>query len=164
MNKQKGFGLVEIIIVIAIIAVLAGIIISRQTGDGQKPITQYTQDAKEISVKTTLNSLKASFNAKLAEAGTISSICFSPPEYPNYSFLKNINDSFTGMGYSFICEEAGENANCSESSSMWYAVTCNSKDACYCTDSTSGSVAISGNYNQFLGSSVGSGPRNCACR
>ena len=164
MDKQKGFGLIEIIVVIAIIAVLAGIVISRQTENGQKPITQYTQDAKEVSVKTTLGSIGAAFNVKLAEAGTISGICSSPPDYPNYSFLKNISSSLKGMGYNFTCEESGENANCSGTSSKWYAVACNITDACFCTDSTSGSAVVLGNYNQFLDSQNGSGLRNCACR
>jgi prepilin-type N-terminal cleavage/methylation domain-containing protein len=160
MNKQNGFGLIELIIVIVIIAVLTTFIISK-TQNGSKPITQYSQDSKEVAVKTELGSLKIAFDAKLAESGTVSGACDLAPDYTNDVSLKNISNSLKGMGYSFTCQESEENSNCSGVD--WYAVACGADNACFCADSTGGGV-MSGDYAQFLNPSKGSGPRNCACR
>ena len=64
MNQQKGFTIIELIVVIAIIAVLAGIVMVN--------VSQYINKAKDSAIRADLNGL---FAIAASNADSINSIC-----------------------------------------------------------------------------------------
>ena len=59
MNKQKGFTIIELIVVIAIIAVLASIVLVN--------VTQYIGKAKDTAVKANIDTIIMNATAMLAD-------------------------------------------------------------------------------------------------
>jgi len=62
MNKQKGFTIIELIVVIAIIAVLAGIVMINVAG--------YITKSKDAAIRSDLSNIALGMGACYAELGT----------------------------------------------------------------------------------------------
>lgn len=60
MNKQKGFTIIELIVVIAIIAVLASIVLVN--------VTQYINKSKDANIKGNLGTIQTQASALAADA------------------------------------------------------------------------------------------------
>jgi prepilin-type N-terminal cleavage/methylation domain-containing protein len=167
--KQKGFTIIELIVVIAIIAVLTSIVAAS--------VGKYTANAKKALVQSSVRSLRV---ASLAYNDSIPSSWT-----PYYAFcLSNgygskaieICNSVLKNGYRFVCVDGDGStdsvggtctgggswnsaASMCYSKGKWFGFVCDPNDSseCYCSDV---SGAVKGTLSQF----TTSGTNNCACQ
>lgn len=124
MNKQKGFTLVELVIVIAIIAILAGIVLVN--------VTAYINKAKDGALKENMHALQT---AAIAFAGSQSS--------PNYNGIKadteysRVAALVTAAGYT-VTDTCTTEPACNTSTDLAWCASAPDKSGSniYCVDST----------------------------
>ncbi len=125
MNKQRGFTIIELIVVIAIIAVLAGIVLVN--------VTQYINKGKDASAKGSMSTLltNSAVYFDTNPAGTGSGF-LSNPTYatPVFSALGSTN-----MGYASAS---------SSSSTDWCAMITLKAGPTFCVDGTGSKIEKTG--------------------
>jgi prepilin-type N-terminal cleavage/methylation domain-containing protein len=73
MIKRKGFTIIELIVVIAIIAVLAGIVLVNVQG--------YVSKSREASIKADMHQLETAATTYFSENGSYNNICANSTEF-----------------------------------------------------------------------------------
>ena len=116
MNKQKGFTIIELIIVIAIIAVLAAIVLVN--------VTQYIQKGKDAAIKADMSTLQ-----------TNGAVYFDKQSPTTYAGFKS-DATLYGNPETAAIGQGAALTNESESASA-YCITMKLNDTTYwCVDST----------------------------
>jgi prepilin-type N-terminal cleavage/methylation domain-containing protein len=136
MNQSKGFTIIELIVVIAIIAVLTSIVIVNVSG--------YITKARQAQVKAILSELQKQGTIYSEQHGNYNGFCdlfnspggkFSVPEYFTGDYEigggRCYCDAYTGFGGGNECP-AGSTAWCACS----YMFLNSSPSPVYCVDST----------------------------
>jgi prepilin-type N-terminal cleavage/methylation domain-containing protein len=122
MNKQKGFTIIELVVVIAIIAILASIVLVN--------VTTYINRAKDGAAVENMHALQT---AAIAFAGSQSS--------PNYNGVKSDTEysrvaTAIGLNYT-LTDTCTTEAACNTSTDLaWCASIVKVGGAVYCVDST----------------------------
>jgi prepilin-type N-terminal cleavage/methylation domain-containing protein len=107
MDKQKGFTIIELIVVIAIIAVLAGIVLVN--------VTQYINKAKVTAVKADMYSLNRAAADYFITNGTFNGIC------ANSSGFSTVSVAVNKILGEFYCRDGAVNPTICTSSGVWAA-------------------------------------------
>lgn len=141
--KQKGFTIIELIVVISIIAVLSVIITASVTG--------YIQHAKNAAMKANLDVVPGAATSFFSQNGTYGHFCEG-------SEALKVSNAVTRMGGIFTCLDplnAYDWGGCGPSTEKWIAYIAYEGFGtllnCYCVDST-------GNKSDSCGY-----PDNCSC-
>ena len=155
-KSSKGFTIIELIVVIAIIAVLAGIVLVN--------VMQYIGKSKDATIKEEASQLQTAANVWLNDpnntAGDFSHVCGSP----NFSKILSYMDKNTptpDFGYIGCGDNSISPDNCSNSQWAVIAIlnapstiTGVSAGAIYCVDSSGNAkVLTSAEYNAGTGCS-----------
>ena len=99
MKNQQGFTIIELIVVIAIIAVLAGIVISN--------VVQYEKRGKDAAIKAQISEIRTAGTDFFSNNGNYTNMCASGTGC--YNVLSNI----TGLGGSLVSHPyIGSNSYC----------------------------------------------------
>jgi len=97
-NQQKGFTIIELIVVIAIVAVLSAIVGSN--------VINYVQRAKDTSVLASITSVAKNSLVYYENNGSYAGFCDS---------LLDTESSILTTGYEFYCYDSSNNGNCASS-------------------------------------------------
>ena len=138
MYKSKGFTIIELIVVVAIIAVLAAIVLVNVTG--------YINTAKDAAIKANLSSLMVNATQIFANNGS----------YNNTTYVCGSSASIWNSVNTAINAAGGTNIGCINSANNWCAYA-NLKSAptssAFCVDHTG--KKNNGGYTNSSG--------NCSC-
>ena len=139
MNKSKGFTIIELIVVIAIIAILAAIVMDN--------VTQYINKSKDASIKQLLESANVMSTQYIEEHGDYAGFC----------------------GYWWSIESPALNkltpgasmANCQGTSTEWAlcAILYEGSDSAWCLDNTGVKMVIP--WTTSCNGGIGSNITNC---
>ena len=133
---KNGFTIIELIVVIAIIAVLAGIVLSN--------VTSYITSSKNAAIKANLSTLTTAGTDWFASgqpgtgsyAGSYKNFCGA--ENPTYVSVFNAIANAGGTDYNCSCDKIGGNSTCVTGASKWCACVQEISDSVktFCVDST----------------------------
>ena len=146
-NFSKGFTIIELIVVIAIIAVLAGIVLVN--------VTQYINKGKDTAVKGDMRSLQtaATVIADNAQNGGDANIFCGNTKFSE--IITNINNIYPGSAttesnipYQYICIDSIDNRGCNVEClpGQWVFAKRLSDGTLWCVDSLGSSKAIGSMY------------------
>lgn len=120
MNKQKGFTIIELIVVIAIIAVLASIVLVN--------VTQYLNKGKDAAIQGNLAGILTNSAQYFDTNGNYTSLCANPTVAAALAAADNTYDGNT---------TADEVTDCNGGTSAFAACAqLKGSDAYFCIDST----------------------------
>jgi prepilin-type N-terminal cleavage/methylation domain-containing protein len=111
MNRNKGFTIIELIVVIAIIAVLASIVLSN--------VVKYIGKSKDQGIKSEMNQLGIQASVYFEKNGDYSSFCDAPEIQP---LLQRIGD-FAGLPPECNNGVVHWKVCCRQAASSWAACT-----------------------------------------
>jgi prepilin-type N-terminal cleavage/methylation domain-containing protein len=126
---QKGFTIIELIVVIAIISVLASIVMTN--------VTKYTTTSKEVAIQANMSSLATSAMVFFEAHGGYGSFCEGGS--PSVENIFGQISAMAGKGYN--CKQNDStilNACCHDEASEWAACVQLTSDStkAWCIDST----------------------------
>jgi prepilin-type N-terminal cleavage/methylation domain-containing protein len=124
MNKQKGFTIIELIVVIAIIAVLASIVLVN--------VTQYLNKGKDAAIQGNMAGIMTNASVYFDTNGNYTALC------ADATVAAAITSAKTAYGSS-----AGDTADCNGAAAAWAACSqLKVSDAYFCVDSTGAKKTI----------------------
>ena len=126
MNKSKGFTIIELIVVIAIIAVLAGIVLVN--------VTSYINKGKDSAITGNLASIMTNAAVYFDTNGTYATFCASPSAAVPLAAADAANDGNA---------TANQLTDCNDSDTAWAACgQLKVSDNYFCVDSTGAKKTI----------------------
>ena len=126
MKNQKGFTIIELIVVIAIIAVLAGIVLINVTG--------YINKGKDAAIAGNLSSIMTNAAVFFETPGNYTGFCTSNGAAVPLAAADQANDGNT---------TANQVTDCNDSAAAWAACgQLKNTDAYFCVDSTGAKKTI----------------------
>jgi len=155
--KKQGFTIIELIVVIAIIAVLAGIVMVN--------VTKYIQQAKDAAVLADLKQAKSAATGYYVENSSYAGFC-------NSAEMKKVGDAIHGT-YNFSCYDSSGSYILTKNSFISYAYAIGScatgqyialvtKSAGQYMCTSSDANAVTGSGDVFLNSTINL-PSGCVC-